>query len=65
MLKWVTNPEHERNGSGIKNKAQKCTKSLEYAHTSDPAISPLGTYPPKIAEKVGQEVFIRQHCLHF
>lgn len=38
-------------------------KTLKMRTPSDPAVSPLGIYPPKIAEKVGQEVFTRQHCL--
>lgn len=38
-------------------------KTLKMRTPSDPAISPLGIYPPKIAEKVGQEEFTRQHCL--
>lgn len=50
MLKWVANPERERNGPGIKSRPQICTKSLKLCTPSDPAIPPLGIYPPKIAE---------------
>ena len=37
LVKWVINPEHKRNGSGIKIRAQKCTKSFEYVHTLWPS----------------------------
>lgn len=50
VLKRVANPEHERNGSGIKSRPQICTKSLKMNTTSDPAMSPLGIYPSKTAE---------------
>lgn len=39
MLKWVANPERERNGPGIKSRPQICTKSLKTVHTLWPSNS--------------------------